>query len=179
MSATLAIWLAGVHSAAFALFHMLFWRLFGWRRELPKLGTPTRAILQILNLRLIHVFALMAVPCFGFTQALATTALGHALLAGMALFWGARLVEQFVFLRHDHIALHAPSVLFTAGAILFACHSWSEAAAQPGSRACSRPTRQAPKDIAAATRMPAPNTTCEPPAASSLCIQTKVRSPPR
>ncbi|MFC4727693.1 hypothetical protein [Coralloluteibacterium thermophilus] len=120
MSAETAILLAGIHSAGFAVFHLLFWRLFGWRQDLARLRPANRAIMQILNLRLTYVFVLVAVLCFGFAQALADTPLGHALLVGMSLFWLGRLVEQFVFLRYDHPALHALSALFAIGALLFA-----------------------------------------------------------
>ena len=65
MSRDLMIQLAGLHSFAFALFHMSFWKLFRWDRELAKVGLPTRAVTQILNLRLIYVFLGMGTLFWG------------------------------------------------------------------------------------------------------------------
>ena len=56
MTQDLPLLLCALHSYAFAAFHLAFWRLFGWKRELAKVGLATRAIVQILNLRLVYVF---------------------------------------------------------------------------------------------------------------------------
>lgn len=120
MSDDLLVQLAGVHSLGFAAFHLAFWKLFDWKRELAKVGLPTRAIAQILNLRLIYLFLGMGVACFVFTTELHSTPLGHALLGFMALFWVGRTLEQFAFLRVDHAMVHVLTVLFVLGAALFA-----------------------------------------------------------
>jgi hypothetical protein len=120
MSRDLVIQLAGLHSFAFALFHMSFWKLFRWDRELAKVGLVTRAVTQILNLRLIYVFLAMGALCFAFTRELYTTPLGRALLVFMSLFWVGRTIEQFVFLRINRPMVHVLTALFVIGAVLFA-----------------------------------------------------------
>lgn len=120
MSRDLIIQLAGAHSFGFALFHLAFWKLFGWKRDLAGNTPANRAIMQILNLRLVYVFLGAGVLCFAFTAELRETALGHALLAFMALFWVGRLVEQFVFLRIHDWRVHALTGAFAFGAALFA-----------------------------------------------------------
>jgi len=120
MDADLLVRLAGAHSFAFALFHMAFWRLFRWRETLARATLADRAILQILNLRLIYVFLGVAVLCFAFTSELHATSLGRAVLIGMSLFWVGRTIEQFVFLRIDRPMIHVLTALFVAGAALFA-----------------------------------------------------------
>lgn len=120
MPRDLLIQFAGLHSFAFALFHMGFWRLLRWDRELAKTGLATRAVTQILNLRLIYVFLGMGALCFLFTRELHATPLGRALLAFMSLFWVGRTIEQFVFLRINQPLLHVLTVLFVTGAVLFA-----------------------------------------------------------
>lgn len=110
----------GLHSLGFALFHLAFWKLFDWPRALQSTNAATRAVTQILNLRLIYVFLGVAALCFLLPQELLGTRLGHALLAGMSLFWVGRTVEQFVFLRIDHPLVHGLTALFVAGAVLFA-----------------------------------------------------------
>lgn len=120
MSRDLMIQLAGLHSFAFALFHMSFWKLFRWDRELTKVGLITGAVTQILNLRLIYVFLGIGTLCFLFTRELHTTPLGQALLVFMSLFWVGRTIEQLIFLRINRRMVHVLTVLFVIGAALFA-----------------------------------------------------------
>lgn len=114
------ILLGGLHSLGFAIFHMAFWKLFHWPQTLASTSVATRAVTQILNLRLIYVLLGMAALCFFLPHELLGTRLGHALLAGMSLFWVGRTVEQFVFLRYNTLLVHALTVLFVVGALLFA-----------------------------------------------------------
>lgn len=114
------VWLGGAHSLAFAVFHLGFWKLFGWRQTLRTATVADRAILQILNLRLIYVLLGVAVLCFAFTDELLHTGLGRALLLGMSLFWVGRTIEQFVFLRINRPFVHVLTALFVVGAALFA-----------------------------------------------------------
>lgn len=118
-SGEIIVFLCGVHSLGFALFHLTFWKLFDWPQALRPTGTATRAVAQILNLRLIYVFLAIAAACFFLPQDLLGTRLGHAVLAGMSLFWVGRTIEQFVFLRIRHPLVHGLTVLFVLGAILF------------------------------------------------------------
>ena len=64
---------AGVHSVAFALFHLAFWRLLRWRDTLRRATPVDRAVIQILNLRLTYVFAMVAALCFAFPLVLIGT----------------------------------------------------------------------------------------------------------
>jgi hypothetical protein len=120
MEAESLVRLAGLHSLAFAAFHLAFWRLFDWKRELRKVELPTRAVTQILNLRLTYVFLGAGAACFLFTRDLVHAPLGRAMLGFMAVFWLGRTVEQFVFLRVNDLRVHALTVLFVLGAVLFA-----------------------------------------------------------
>lgn len=120
MSDTAILALCGLHSAGFAVFHLAFWRLFRWREDLARTSHATRAIVQILNLRLVYVFVAVAAACFLMPQELTGTRLGRWMLAAMSLFWVGRLIEQFVFLRIHHWLVHTLTALFALGAVLFA-----------------------------------------------------------
>ena len=109
----------GLHSAAFALFHLGFWRLFDWPRTLQTTTRPNRAIVQIANAQLVWVFGAVALLCFVMPDELTGTPLGRGLLACMAGFWWLRLILQFVWLRLHHPLVHTLSVTFLAGAMLF------------------------------------------------------------
>ncbi|QWP76598.1 hypothetical protein J5226_23985 [Lysobacter sp. K5869] len=124
MDATTWIYLAGLHSLGFALFHVAFWKLFRWRQTLRTATVADRAIIQILNLRLIYVLLGIAALCFVFPDELQRTALGRAVLLGMSLFWVGRTIEQFVFLRINRPMVHALTALFVLGAVLFAVPLW-------------------------------------------------------
>src|SRR5262245_26848170 len=93
------IWLyaAGAVYPALAVFHLAFWRLFRWREELARLGRLNRGAMQILNLFVTGVFAVAAYLCFAHARDLAGTALGHALLVGLAFLWLTRAAEQVWF----------------------------------------------------------------------------------
>ena len=116
----LIIFLCGLYSVAFAIFHILFWRLFRWKKELAKLGFFNRAIVQILNTRIIYFFLFVAYLCFVYSLELRTTSLGNAFLAGISLFWLGRTIEQFIFLKPANRRVHILTLIFIIGAILFA-----------------------------------------------------------
>jgi hypothetical protein len=83
------------------------------------MGKENRAIMQILNLRLIYLFLFTAFLCFAFTKDLYTTPLGKAVMIGMAVFWMGRTAEQFVFLRFNHWLIHLLTLPFVCGTIIF------------------------------------------------------------
>jgi hypothetical protein len=49
--------IAGVIDLALAVFHILFWRLFGWPERLHASGSLNTAITQTMNAMLIYLFA--------------------------------------------------------------------------------------------------------------------------
>lgn len=114
------IFFCGIYSLAFALFHVVFWRLFRWKQELTKLTVFNRAITQILNLRIIYFFLFVAVLCFAFPSELVSSRLGKAFLAGISLFWLGRTIEQFIFFRMNNKWVNILTFIFITGAILFA-----------------------------------------------------------
>ena len=114
------IFLCGIYSLGFAVFHTRFWKIFDWKNELPKLKDFNRGILQIANICLIYFFLFVSAICFIYPGELLKTGLGHFFLAGMSIFWLGRTIEQFIFLRIDHPMVHFLTYIFLVGAILFA-----------------------------------------------------------
>lgn len=115
-------WLAlcALHSLGFAVFHLGFWRIFGWPRTLAGTTRANRAIIQIANLRLVYLFVGIGALCLAFPHELRSLSLGRAVLAGMSVFWLGRLVEQIVFLRVNHPLVHTLTAAFALGAVVFA-----------------------------------------------------------
>ena len=116
----IVIYLCGLYALGFALFHTMFWKMFRWKDELSKLSQVNRAIMQILNLRVIYVFLFIAVTCFIFPDDLHENNMGKAFLIAASLFWMGRLIEQFIFLNINHRSIHLLSFIFAIGIILFA-----------------------------------------------------------
>lgn len=110
----------GVHSVALAVFHIGFWRLLRWNKELKHVSPVNRAVMQILNLRLIYVFAALAAACFYFRGNLTQSSIGLGILGAASLFWIGRLIEQFIFLRSGNWMVHTLTVGFFLGAVIFA-----------------------------------------------------------
>lgn len=111
--------LCGIYSVGFAVFHILFWRLFSWKKDLEKLSRPNKAIVQILNIRLIYFFLFVALACFLFPKTLTQTEFGKFFLGGISVFWLGRTVEQFIFLRINHPSIHILTITFILGSLLF------------------------------------------------------------
>ncbi len=112
--------LAGVHSLGFAVFHLAFWRLFGWPRTLSSTTPANRAVLQIANVQLVVVFLGIGLLCLAMPAQLAGSVLGRAVLAGMAAFWLVRLAGQWIWLRVNRPLVHVLTALFALGALAFA-----------------------------------------------------------
>lgn len=112
--------LCALHSLGFALFHLGFWRLFGWPRTLQSTTPANRAILQIANVQLIWIFASIGLLCLLYPEELVATPPGRAVLVGMAIFWTIRFIAQFVWLRVRHPMVPLLTALFALGALLFA-----------------------------------------------------------
>ncbi len=119
MNKDVIIFIGGIHSLFFAVFHMGFWKIFKWKTELIKMNLPNRAIMQILNLCMIYFFLFTASICFFFTKELYASSLGEAFLCGISLFWLARAIEQFIFLPVNKLFVHVLTILFVAGFIIF------------------------------------------------------------
>ena len=112
--------LGGIFNIGFAIFHILFWKIFRWDNYLKKLNFANKAIIQLLNVQIIYYFLFTACICFVCPTELITTKLGHAFLGGTSLFWFIRAIQQFIFLRAPDFKIHILTLLFLIGTILFA-----------------------------------------------------------
>jgi hypothetical protein len=111
--------IGGFYNLAFLVFHAMFWKLFKWKNELPKLTHINCAIMQVLNLCLMLCFLLFGYISLFHTSELITSDMGHALLLFIALFWLARAIEQLVFFSFRHPASIAMTILFLLGCCLY------------------------------------------------------------
>lgn len=117
MDAWIAL-VAAAYDIGLGIFHLLFWRLFGWPRSLHSSGQVNAAITQTLNLMLSYSF-------FAFAAGLmiAATSGGQALpgLAGAgAGFWTIRAFLQPLLFGRTHPVSRWLTLLFLVGATLHA-----------------------------------------------------------
>ncbi len=110
----------GVLTAAFAVFHLFFWKLFRWKTDLATLSSVNRAIVQILNLCLTFVFVVFAYLSLVHSSELLTTGLGRSLLFLISVFWYLRAIEQVVFFGLRKPLSILLFVLFLVGGSLYA-----------------------------------------------------------
>jgi hypothetical protein len=118
MGTTLLI-IGGIYNLAFAVFHILFWKIFRWKADLRSLTRTNRCIMQILNLRLIYVFIVFAVASLCFPESLLSTGLGKFVLFSISLFWLVRAIEQVIFFGFRNWVSFALFVVFAIGGILY------------------------------------------------------------
>jgi hypothetical protein len=104
---------------AFFVFHIFFWKLFDWKRDLEKLSKTNKAIMQVLNLCLMFCFLIFTYVSIFQTNELLTTSLGKTLLIGMILFAVFRAAEQVIFFDLKNIRSKAVFVAALVGAAIY------------------------------------------------------------
>ena len=111
---------AAIFNATLALFHVLFWRVFGWPQTLARSGSVNSSIAQVMNLALIFLFTVSGLICLFFPDDLAATSMGRFWLFAMASFWLARALLQPIFFSFDHWLSSTLFAVFVLGAIVHA-----------------------------------------------------------
>ena len=118
MNHTLLI-IGGIFHFSFAVFHLFFWQLFNWEKDLASLTFVNRAIMQILNLCLTFVFVAVGYISIFYASELLTTKLGKAILTATFLFWFLRAVEQIVFFGVKETRSNILTIIFAVGFIIY------------------------------------------------------------
>ena len=119
MSNEAIIYSGGIYNLILIVFHLLFWKLFDWRKDLSSLSHINRAIMQVLNLSLTFVFLIFAYVSFFHHSELLITKLGRSLLILMAIFWLLRAIEQIVFFGFRSHISKAFFMFFMLGAVIY------------------------------------------------------------
>ena len=101
----------------FAVFHLMFWRIFKWKGELAKISADNRSIMQVLNLALVFVFLAAAYIAFFHGIELTQTQLGKTLLVVWSLFWLISAINQLVFWGFNKISLGLTLIFILVGVI--------------------------------------------------------------
>lgn len=118
MKNTLLI-IGGFYHLGFAIFHLFFWRLFHWKKDLASLTIINRAVIQILNLCITFVFIVVAYISLFYSAEMLSTNLGKVITASISLFWLIRFVEQLYFFGLKKLFSIILKILFFAGFIIY------------------------------------------------------------
>mgnify|MGYP001637274069 CR=1 FL=1 len=107
---------ASIFDIGFGLFHLMFWRLFGWPSTLASSGTINTAVTQTLNVMLTYCFFAYGAALFWLR---ADENMGVLALAG-AGFWLLRAVLQPVLFSARNRVSIVLAIAFLVGAALHA-----------------------------------------------------------
>jgi hypothetical protein len=111
--------IGGCYHIAFAIFHLLFWKLFKWKKDLKNISWINRSVMQILNLRIIYLFLVFSFISLFYTKELLNTELGRIINLSISYFWILRTVEQFIFFSVKDSRSLLMVIIFISGAILY------------------------------------------------------------
>jgi hypothetical protein len=115
MDKELFVIFCGIFNFSFGILHLFFWRLFDWKNDLQKISYYNRVTIQILNLRMIYVFATVGLIMLIFRSEIMNSVLGNVILVGVMLFWLGRLIEQLIFLREKSAKVIALTFVIILG----------------------------------------------------------------
>jgi len=117
--AEVSLLVGGIYNLVFAIFHLFFWKVFNWKKDLASLTPANRSIMQILNLCLIFMFGAMSYVSLMLPDQMLTTSLGKNLLVAFALFWFLRMLEQIVVFEEKSRLSAVFTLIFLAGGFIY------------------------------------------------------------
>lgn len=111
-----AVVIAGLIDIGFAVFHAMFWRMFGWPDRLSASGSLNASITQALNAVLIYVFTIYGSALLGF--ALAGEPPPRLLAFAGAGFWAVRVALQPAFFKSWSWPMTVITALFVIATVM-------------------------------------------------------------
>ena len=112
--------IGGFFGLGFFIFHIFFWKLFEWKKDLRSLNSINRGVMQVLNLCLMICFLIFAYVSIFHTDELLTTSLGNSILFGIASLWFLRAIMQPLFFGMKNSISKIFFVIFLIGAGIYA-----------------------------------------------------------
>jgi len=97
MSVTILLYLGGIYHLGWAVFDMLWPKLFNWKTTLAPLDDFNRAVLYISGRLLVLLYLFLAWVSFYYGGELLRTNLGKTILLFVVVYWGYRAVMQVQF----------------------------------------------------------------------------------
>ena len=79
--------IGGIYNLGLVIFHLLFWKIFNWKKGLRLLNSVDRNTTQVLNIFLTLVFFIFGYISIFHSSELISTKLGITLLGFFSFFW--------------------------------------------------------------------------------------------
>jgi len=113
------IFIGGFFHFGFVVFHLFFWKIFKWKKDLKSLLPVNRAVMQIMNICLIFMFFLIGSISLFHSNELLTENLGRVFLISVSGFWFLRLILQFIYFGLRKSLSVILSILFLIGSVIY------------------------------------------------------------
>lgn len=86
----------GVLLIVLSLVHAMFPRYFDWKKQLSSLSLINRQIMMVHTFFIALTVLFIGLLCLTSSAELIDTGLGRKICLGLSLFWGTRLIIQFI-----------------------------------------------------------------------------------
>lgn len=113
------IYIGGIYNILLIIFHLSFWRIFKWEKELKRMNFLNGNVYQILNISLTFVFVIFAYLSFFYNNELISTPLGNITLKLIAFFWFFRALQQIYFFGIKNWISIGFTIFFLVGSIIY------------------------------------------------------------
>ena len=117
MKETLVV-IGGVVCIGWALFHIMFWKIFDWKNSLRPLSHQQRSIMYTTNVMMVYILLVIAYISIVQRVVLTTSSLGIAVLCGVGVFWLVRAVLQAFFGFREKESVRRSIIIITACVIM-------------------------------------------------------------
>lgn len=113
------ILIGGIYNIILFVFHVSFWKLFNWKKDLQRMTFLNSSIMQILNISLSFVFVIFAYISIIYASELNSTPLGNIILKLISFFWFFRALQQMYFFGVKNKYSLLLFIGFIMGAIIY------------------------------------------------------------
>ncbi|MCB9258201.1 MAG: hypothetical protein H6612_02525 [Ignavibacteriales bacterium] len=119
MSNETILYLGGIYNVILIIFHLSFWKIFNWKKELSRMNFLNRNVYQILNISLTFIFVIFAYLSFFYNHELLVTPLGNITLKLISFFWFFRTLQQIYFFGIKNLTSIGFTIFLLVGAIIY------------------------------------------------------------
>lgn len=113
------ILIGGIYNIILLVFHIFFWEIFNWKKDLQRITFLNSSIMQILNISLSFVFVIFAYISILYASELNSTPLGNIILKLISFFWFFRALQQIYFFGVKNKYSLLLFIGFIMGAIIY------------------------------------------------------------
>lgn len=111
--------IGGIYTLGFLIFHLLFWKIFNWKKGLRLLNAIDRSTMQVLNISLTFVFFIFSYISLYYSTDLISTDLGMSIIILISIFWFIRSILQIIFYGLNNKVSLILFVIFLCGGMIY------------------------------------------------------------